>query len=276
MLSFSHGPASRSGHGRIVARAVGARTELAVSHASAPVRLIRPTFPGPGGGSAAVCVVTFGAGLVDGDAISLDVVVERGATLVLFTQASTKVFRGRAKQSLRAEVHGTLVALPDPVAPFAGADYEQRIDIALADDADADVGADARCVVLDGFTSGRPAFGERWAFDRVDLRTTIRRGARTVLHDALRLDARDGSIPRRMAAFEAIVTLVAVGAAPVAGAIRGSEEITRDLAVAATVRDDLAVARIAATSPDRAIAAARRRLRNLPEMGAVDPFAARS
>src|SRR5690606_34777825 len=123
------------------------RTALAVSHASSPLRFLRPTFPGAS--CAAVCLVTFGAGLVDGDTISLDVVVEPGATLVLFTQASTKVFRGRARQSLRARVEdgGTLVALPDPVAPFAGADYEQRVEVELA-------GADARCVVLDGVTSG--------------------------------------------------------------------------------------------------------------------------
>lgn len=263
-------PAERSstpGRARLVARAVGVRTELAAAHASSPVRFVRPTFPGAT--AAAVCVVTFGAGLVGGDAIGLDVVVERGATLVLFTQASTKVFRGHATQSLRAEVHGTLVALPDPVAPFASASYEQRVDVALHGD-------DARCVLLDGVTSGRPAYGERWAFDHVDLRTTVRRGARVLLHDALRLDARDGSVARRMDRFEALVTLATVGAPPVAEAIRGSDEIGRDLAVAASVRGEVALARIAATSPDAAVRAARRRLRNLPEMGIVDPFGSRA
>lgn len=270
MLSLTHGVASsRSGHGRLIARRVGERTELAASHASSPVRFLRPTFPGSP--SAAVCVVTFGAGLVDGDAISVDVVVEKGATLVLFTQASTKVFRGRSRQSLTAHVEdgGTLVALPDPVAPFAGADYEQRIDVTLA-------GADARCVLLDGFTSGRPAFGERWAFSRVDLRTTVRKESRVVLHDALRLDAHDGSIARRMDRFESLVTVAAIGAEPVARAIAGSSEVGHDVSVAATSRNGVALARIAAIAPDRAIAAARARLRNLPEMGAVDPFASRS
>jgi urease accessory protein len=269
VLSYGQDAKSRSGHGRLVARLVGRRTELSVSHASSPVRLVRPTFPGSP--SAAVCVVTFGAGLVDGDAISLDVRVESGATLVLFTQASTKVFRGRSRQSLRAHVEdgGTLVSLPDPVAPFGGAGYEQRVDVVLG-------GGGARCVLLDGVTSGRPAFGERWAFERVDLRTTVRRDERALLHDALRLDARDGSIARRMGRFESFVALVSVGAPPVAEAIRGSDEIGAEITVATTVRDGVGVARIAATSPERAIVAARKRLRNLPEMGAVDPFAARS
>jgi urease accessory protein len=269
VLSYVDHPKARSGHGRIVARHVAGRTELAVSQASSPVRLVRPTFPGSP--SAAVCVVTFGAGLVDGDAISLDVVVEDGATLVLFTQASTKVFRGSARQSLTARVEdgGTLVALPDPIAPFAGADYEQRVDVVLEGDR-------ARCVLLDGVTSGRPAYGERWAFARVDLRTVVRRGDRTILHDALRLDARDGSVARRMDRFESFVTLVSVGAPAVADAIRGSGAIDRDVVTAATVRGDVALARIAATTPERAITAARTRLRNLPEMDAVDPFASRS
>lgn len=257
---------ARPGHAHIVARQVGARTELAIARASSPVRLLRPTFPGSR--SAAVCVVTFGAGLVDGDAIHLDVHVEHGATLVLFTQASTKVFRGSATQSLTAHVQGTLIALPDPVAPFGGASYTQRVDVALH-------GAEARCVVMDGFTSGRPAFGERWAFERIDLRTTIRRGQRVLLRDALRLDAKDGSVARRMARFDAMLTLVSASADPVSRAIAGSDEVWRDLVVAASLRDDLAVARIAATSPERALAAARTRLRNLPEMGAVDPFGSR-
>lgn len=264
VLSFGEDAKARSGHGRIVARRVGDRTELAVSQASSPVRFVRPTFPGSP--SAAVCVVTFGAGLKDGDAISIDVVVERGATLVLFTQASTKVFRGRSRQSLKARVEdgGTLVALPDPVAPFAAADYEQRIDVALE-------GPEARCVLLDGVTSGRPAYGERWAFTRVDLRTVVRREGSVVLHDALRLDARDGTIARRMDRFESLLTLVSVGAP-----VRGESDITPDVTIAASSRNDVALVRIAATSPERALAAARACLRNLPEMGAVDPFASRS
>src|SRR5690606_10189728 len=107
----------------------------------------------------------------------------------------------------------------------------------------------ARCVVLDGVTSGRPAFGERWDFARVDLRTTIRRDGRTLLHDALRLDARDGSVARRMDRFEALVTVACAGPTPVLEAMRGADAITREVVVAADVRDGGAgLARVAATS----------------------------
>lgn len=266
----------RSGRGTIVARWARGRTLLLTARAESPLRFLRPTFPGTT--SATVCLVTFGGGLVGGDEVELDVEVERSATLVIFTQSSTKVFRGTSRQVLRAKVEGTLVVLPDPVSAFAGARYTQRIDVDLA--------ADGACVVLDGFTSGRAAFGDRWAMSALDLRTTITHGGRTVLRDALRLDTADGSIADRAGHLEAFATLVAVGrrAQPVAKAIV-EEPIappSNDLVVAASPlpRADAlglpgAIARIAATSPAEALAAARARLRNLPDIDAVDPFVSR-
>jgi urease accessory protein len=252
---------------------------LAHARATSPLRLLRPELPGSR--ASAVCLVTFGGGLVDGDAIELEIVVEPGATLVVFTQSPTKVFRGSSSQALRAEVHGTLVLLPDPVACFAGARYRQRVDVAL--------GADGACVLLDGFTAGRPAYGERWAFARLDLRTTVSAGGRLVARDALVLDGSDGPIAARAGRFEAFQTVIAEGRA-VAG-------IAADLLEASPLTSDLVVApsplpagglgpdgppgaggarvRIAATRAELALAEARRRLRNLPDIGVVDPFASR-
>jgi len=233
-------PPARAGHGRIVARNVRGETVLAVARASSPLRFVRTT--------SGVCLVTFGAGLKDGDAIELDVEVDEGATLVLFTQASTKVFRGRSMQAMRAHVRGTLIALPDPVAPFQGAEYTQRVDVDLE-------GPDARCVLLDGVTSGRPAYGERWAFERVDLRTIVRREGRVLLHDGLHLDARDGSIARRMDRFEALLTLVTFGVEP-----NATDEVDDDVVVATSPH----VVRVAAKTPERALTAVRARLGHLP------------
>ena len=271
------GRAARAGAGTIIARVADGRTVLAAVRADSPLRLLQPTFPGPSG-AAAVCMVTFGGGLVDGDSIDLDLVVEPGATLVLFTQSSTKVFRGSSSQRLTAKVEGTLVFLPDPVSAFADAHYTQRVDVAL--------GASGSCVLLDGFTSGRAAFGERWAMRALDLRTTITRAGDAIVTDALRLDTHDGSIAERMGRFDAFATLIAVGhaAAPVARAIH-REPIAppvADLVVAASPLPraralDLpgAIARIAASSSANALRAVRARLRNLPDMDAVDPFASR-
>jgi urease accessory protein len=223
-----------------------------------------------------VCLVTFGGGLVDGDDLEVDIEVERGATLVVFTQASTKVFRGSSRQCLRARVAGTLVVLLDPVACFAGARYEQRTEIALEDD--------GACVVLDGFTSGRPAYGERWRMDGLLMRTRVTRGATRLLDDAVRLDARDAPIAERMQGFDAFLTVSAVGAsaAPVCAALlarAGHGPSSRGERAALVAPNALpsggALVRIASASPEVALAEARHRLRNLPDIDAVDTFGAR-
>lgn len=267
----------RSGRGEIVARAgEDGRTVLSTTRAESPLRVLRPTFQATK--SAAVCLVTFGGGLVDGDTVDVDVDVGPGATVVVFTQSSTKVFRGGSRQSLRARVEGTLVLLPDPVAAFAGARYTQEVDVDL-------VGSGS-CVLLDGFTSGRPAFGDRWAMTGLDLRTTVRHDGRAVVVDALRFDATDGSLAERAGRFEAFATLIAIGhrAAPTVDAIvrEGAPPPTPELIVAMSTPPrahalelPAAIARVTATSPSCALAAIRARLRNLPDMDAVDPFASR-
>jgi urease accessory protein len=251
----------RTGKGRIVARAERGRTVLDVLHASSPLRFLRPVHPGCN--AAVVCLVSFGGGLVGGDAIDLDVRVEEGAVLVVFTQSSTKVFRGAAAQTLRADVEGTLVVLPDPVAAFAGARYRQRVDVALR-------GAGS-CVLLDGFTSGRAAYGERWSMDGLDLRTTVTRDGRTIVRDALVLDARDGPIAARMDRFDVVQSLVSIGSLDV----MAPHVVTDDLVAVSSPLPGGGVARITARSPEVALTEVRRLLGNLAEIGAVDPFASR-
>jgi urease accessory protein UreH len=167
------------------------------------------------------------------------------------------------------------VLLPDPVAAFAGASYTQRIDVSL--------GRAGGCVLLDAMTSGRPSFGERWAMDRLDLRTSVRREGRSVVVDALVLDAADGPLAARASKFDAFATLIAVGESvrPVSTAIATVPVAppTEELAVAASPLPRFpeagAIARVAAARPDRALAEIRRRLRNLPDIGAVDPWICR-
>jgi urease accessory protein len=259
----------RGGRGILSARLEGERSVLARVQASSPLRFIRPTFPGTR--AATVCVVTFGGGLVDGDVIDLDIEVGTGATLVIFTQATTKAFRGCTAQRLRAEVHGTLVLLPDPVACFRGARYTQRVDITLHGRGSA--------VMLDGFTSGRAAFGERWDFDMLDLATTVRRDGQTLVRDAVHLDRSDSAIAARMDRFEALATVLAVGprTSRVAEGLLAPSVVSRDVVAAPSALPSAAgaIVRIAGTSPTHALDEARARLRNLPDIDVVDPFASR-
>ncbi len=256
--------AASHGMGRVVARRIGNRTVLAEARASSPLRFVAPTF---GASAAALCLVTFGGGLVDGDRLDVELVVEKDATLVVFTQSSTKVFVGASSQSVKAHVEGTLVFLPDPVAAFAGAHYTQRIDVDLA--------GEGSLVLCDGFTSGRAAYGDRWAMRGLDLRTTVTRERRILLRDALRLER---AIPRRLDRFEAFTSLVALGprAKPVVDDIAAPSTVEHDVIVASgPVEGGGAIARIAATSPERALETLRSRIRNLPEIEAVDPWVAR-
>src|SRR5262245_54561573 len=97
-----------------------------------PVRWLTPRSHG---GGAWVFASTFGGGLVDGDAIVIDVTVERGGRAMLSTQASTKIYRSRNGTSLtlRANVEraAMLVVLPDPNVCFAGSSYAQAQRFAL-------------------------------------------------------------------------------------------------------------------------------------------------
>lgn len=247
----------------VVARRVGGRTVLSEARAASPLRLVSPRFAATS--AACVCLVTFGGGLVDGDAIDVSLSVEEGATLVAFTQASTKVFRGAARQALTADVRGTLVFVPHAVACFAGASYTQRIDVRLA--------GEGSCVLLDAFTSGRPAYGERWAMRSLDLCTTVSRDGRTLVRDALVLDE---DIAARVSPYDAVGTILAVGprARPMAESVLSPAVLSSPLVAApsALAGGVGAICRIAARTPEALFAEARRRLRNLPDIDAVDPF----
>jgi urease accessory protein len=211
--------------------------------------------------------VALGGGLVNGDSIALDVKVGAGASLVLTTQASTKVFRGVATQALSAEVEGLLVSVPEPVACFRDATYEQDTTLSL--------GPSASAIAVEGFTSGRAAFGDRWDFAHLALRTTLLRQGRALLRDATTLDRDAIPIAARFGTMEALLMIVAVGphVAPLLDDLLATSPVTRDLVVAASpLAGEGAVVRVAARSPALAALEVRRRLRNLSDICGGDPW----
>jgi urease accessory protein len=169
------------------------------------------------GCSAWAFLATYGGGLVAGDRVDLTVDVGPGAVAMIATQAETKVYRSpsgsECAQVLRARVArgGSLVVIPDPISPFAGARYvqEQRFEI--------DEGASL--LYLDALVAGRTARGERWAFDDYRSRTEVTAGGTLILGDALALGPRAGSpLADRMGRYEALAVVTFVGPAFVAGA----------------------------------------------------------
>ena len=186
------------------------RTVVATAFAASPLRLLTP---GNHGDAAWVFLASLGGGLLDGDHIDIDVDVGEGASALLGTQASTKVYRsaGSATGSLgssqrlsaRVAAGGVLTVVPDPVVCFADARYEQAIEIELA--------PAASLWLIDGYSCGRSARGERWAFSRYASRTTIvRAGARSIV-DATRLDPMEGPLALRMGRFDVVLSLLVVG-----------------------------------------------------------------
>ncbi len=240
--------------------------------ATSPLRLVVSRLGSRSESSAAayVSLVTLGGGLVRGDAVSLGVEVGPGAALVLTSQTSTKVFRGEASQQITGEVAGLLVSVPEPVACFRGAAFEQRTWLSLS--------GSGSVVLVEGFTSGRAAFGDRWDFARLLLRTTLRREGKALFHDATRLDAAEAPLGPRFGPMEAFFTVAAFGphVLPLVPQLLAPQAPTREIAVAASrVGQSGAVARIAARSPALAAAEVKRRLRNLPEICGGDPWSGR-
>ena len=199
----------RAGSGLATVRRVNGRSVVVRQVANSPLRLLAPR--GCPGQAAWIFTSTFGGGLLGGDHIDLAIRAERGSTVLLGTQASTKVYGANASRSARQSLNvdldaeATAIVLPDPVTCFAGASYRQDVTVQL--------GPGASVVILDWFTSGRKARGERWAFGRYESRLELRAEQRTLFRDALVLDQKDGPLAgnARMGRCDCYATVLLAG-----------------------------------------------------------------
>ena len=244
--------------------------------AASPLRLLHPRNSGT---AAWVYAATFGGGLLGGDAITLDAHVDAGASALISTQASTKVYRSERAASQRLDAHAAdgslLVLLPDPVTPFAGSSYSQEQHIDLAET--------ANLVAVDWMTAGRVGSGERWQFTSYGSRTWIRRGGRVILHDATLLSPGDGDVANRMRRFNCIAWAVAIGPAlrapalRLAGALDGTAIVTRaDLLFSvAPLEADGVLLRIAGTSAQQVGAVLKQHLNFVPSLLGDDPWSSK-
>jgi urease accessory protein len=226
------------------------------------------------GDAAWVFLASLGGGLVDGDRLEVRADVAEGASALLGTQATTKVYRSPRGCSQRLDVRvdddAALAVLPDAVVCFAGARYVQSIDVTLA--------PNASLLVLDGYTCGRSARGERWAFDRYASRTVVARGGHPIFVDATLLDPAHGPIDERMGRFDVVLSLLAIGPkfAAVRDAMltRSSSPSPGDRAILATspVRGDGALVRVASERFECAAALLRPSFVSLARVLGDDPF----
>jgi len=133
-----------------------------------PLKLIAPsatTLPHNGHTILLIFFLTYGGGLVAGDAIDLSITLAASTRLVLVTQGSTKIFKtpnrlvvSRQTLDVRIGNGAGLCYLPDPTQPFAESCYEHKQVFAIEDG--------ASLCVLDWVSEGRSARGEKWDFRR--------------------------------------------------------------------------------------------------------------
>lgn len=109
-----------------------------------------------------VFLLTYGGGIVAGDAIDLSVSLEAGTRLVLLTQGSTKIFKtadpavvSRQHMVVNIAAGAALIYLPDPVQPFAQTAFSQSQTYHVESE-------QSSLCVCDWVTSGRSARGENW------------------------------------------------------------------------------------------------------------------
>lgn len=270
-----------AGRAELEVAVVAGESAVTSAFATNPLKLLTPR---PRGRSAWVFTSSFGGGVVAGDQTRLDLRLRSGARCLLGTQASTKVYRN---PGLRPSGHRTtatlesgslLVFAPDPVQAFAGSTYAQRQEFHLA--------ADASLVLLDWFSAGRVARGERWAFQRYASRNEVWResavGREPVFVDALRLDPEDGPLesPHRGGRFHCLATLLLLGPLVQSLAAGWIEDVSsRPLAkraallcCASPVRDGVVV-RLAGESLEPVADALRAHLSLLSPLLGDDPWA---
>lgn len=261
------------GAGALEVELTRGRSAVTRLFARAPLKLLAPRNHGD---AAWVFASTLGGGFVDGDRVALDVSVKPGARAVLGTQASTKVYRAErasCRQELTARVGdgALLVCAPDHVTCFSGARYEQRLAIELA--------ATASLVLVDAFTAGRVARGERWAFARYASRISIARAGVPVLEDAVILDPAEGDLAARFGRFDALATIVVLGpqVASLLPQTGPQEPPARraDLVEAMSPLPGGALVRVAGTSVERVVRRTRAVLAGLGPLLGDDLFARR-
>ena len=266
-----------AGSGALQISRDGAQSFVRRAFAASPLRLLTPRNHGS---AAWIYTSSFGGGLLDGDDVRLRIDVDRTAAAFISTQASTKVYRSVAEAaatSLDARVRegGLLIVAPDPIVCFASARYRQTQRF--------DLEGDAGLILIDWFTSGRHATGERWMFQSYSSRSEIRRDDVTVWRDATLLDALDGPISARMTRFDVFATIVisdprlGTDAATIMAGISNTP-VTRmaNLIVSASPIDGSGcVVRLAGISVEEVGRAIRRYLAFVPDLLGDDPWARR-
>lgn len=161
------------------------RTVLTERRQRFPLRMTVPMYLDPRDRGMAFVYVQNPTGAVyAGDRLLTSVVAEPGARIHVTTQSATKISRmegGEAFQEMRFELGADAYVeyVPDPIIPQAGARLEQDTVVELEQG--------AVFVAAETLAPGRRARGERFAYERIRMRLSVRRGERELCADVMEL-----------------------------------------------------------------------------------------
>jgi urease accessory protein len=181
--------AGRHGRAELYFTRRGQRTVLSHQYATVPAQIIRPFYT-PGDERAYVYLLTPTGGMLGGDRLDIHIVLEPGARVCLTTASATKVHPSvelPAEQSLVIDLGpgSSLEYLPEPTILFREARWQQRTVVRRA--------ADSRLLLTEGWSAGRIARQEVFAFSSLDTSLEVYTAERLSLFD--RLCIRPASYP---------------------------------------------------------------------------------
>ncbi len=146
-----------------------------------PLRVQRPFYP-EGQALSHIYLLHPPGGMVTGDRLQMDVLLQQQAQALITTPSAGKIYRGdhslrRQQQHCRLQVadEAVLEWLPQETIVFNGARGELFTEVDLA--------SSARCLLWDIVCLGRPASGERFLDGYVVQKLLIRRGEQLLYHE---------------------------------------------------------------------------------------------
>ncbi len=141
----------------------GDRTELVHRYQKSPLQIMRPLYYDEARPDLPyTLLMTTGGGVLQGDRQRLDISVGPGAAAHVTTQAHTKLYRmehGYATSIVHLDLAAGsfLEYLPDPVIPFAGSRFAQRVRVTME--------PTATLLIGETVYAGRLSRGERHEYD---------------------------------------------------------------------------------------------------------------
>jgi urease accessory protein len=175
--------AGRHGRAELYFTQRGQRTILHHQYATVPAQIIRP-FYAPDDERAYVYLLTPTGGMLGGDRLDIHIVLEPGTHVCLTTASATKVHPSTAllaEQSLRIDLGpgSSLEYLPEPTILFREARWRQRTVVHRA--------ADSRLLITEGWSAGRVARQEVFAFSSLDASIEVYTAERLCLFDRMHI-----------------------------------------------------------------------------------------